>query len=245
VTGPTGSGKTTTLYSALNFVNERDKNIITIEDPVEYQLKRINQVQAKAEIGLTFSAGLRSVLRQDPDIIMVGEIRDLETAEIALRSALTGHLVLSTIHTNSSIATIMRLIDMGIDRYLICSAIHMVLAQRLVRRTCFHCSEPYEIEKAFLNKFRNPELFEDGFFMKGKGCNHCGGTGYWGRLAVFEFLPISQELRSLIMNEHSLDDILSRAKEMGMETLLENGIRKAKMGVTTLEEVLRVTSDTL
>ncbi len=244
VTGPTGSGKTTSLYSALNYVNMRDKNIITIEDPVEYQLQGINQVQAKPEIDFTFSAGLRSILRQDPDIIMVGEIRDLETAEIAMRSSLTGHLVFSTLHTNGSIQTLMRLIDMGIDRYLICAAIRLVLSQRLVRRICFHCSESYKFDTAILKRFiKNPEYFENREFRRGKGCVHCGGTGYWGRVAIFEFFSLSNILRNMILDNVSIDVIRKKAEELGMETLFKNGLKKVIAGITTIDEIMMVATD--
>ncbi len=244
VTGPTGSGKTTSLYSALNYVNMRDKNIITIEDPVEYQLKGINQVQAKPEIDFTFSAGLRSILRQDPDIIMVGEIRDLETAEIAMRSSLTGHLVFSTLHTNGSIQTLMRLIDMGIDRYLICAAIRLVLSQRLVRRICFHCSESYKFDTALLKRFiKNPAYFEKREFRRGKGCVHCGGTGYWGRVAIFEFFSLDNIIRNMILDNVSIDVIRKKAEELGMETLFKNGLKKVIAGITTIDEIMIVATD--
>jgi len=244
VTGPTGSGKTTTLYSALNYVNLRDRNIITLEDPVEYQLRGVNQVPARPEIGLSFSAGLRAILRQDPDIIMVGEIRDLETAEIAMRASLTGHLVFSTLHTNNSLATIMRLIDMGIDRYLICASIHLVIAQRLVRRSCFHCSEIVEIADTLLEKFHAGGYdIATKTYRKGRGCMHCSGTGYWGRVAIFEFLHLNTELRELILNNASADEIRQRAKALHMEPLLANGLKKVQSGVTTVEEILRVTTD--
>jgi len=244
VTGPTGSGKTTTLYSALNYLNSREKNIITVEDPVEYQMKRINQVQAKPDIGLTFAAGLRAILRQDPDIIMVGEIRDLETAEIAMRSALTGHLVFSTLHTNNSIATIMRLVDMGIDKYLICSSVNLIVAQRLIRRICFHCAEAYQPDDGALDRIPNGrEQLANTLLRKGCGCAHCGGSGYWGRVAIFEFLPLTTELRELIIKDCSLDEIQAKALESGRESLLTNGLQKIKMGITTIDEILRVTSD--
>ncbi len=244
VTGPTGSGKTTTLYSALNFVNAKEKNIITVEDPVEYRLKGINQVQAHAEIGLTFSAGLRSILRQDPDIIMVGEIRDQETAEIALRASLTGHLVFSTLHTNSSIDTIMRLIDMGIDAFLICSSVHLIVAQRLVRRICLHCSEEYQPENALLAKFHHDrDLLEKASFQHGRGCPNCSGTGYWGRVAVFELLPLTARLRTLIMDNANMEEVRAQALADGMETLQRNGLKKAVMGMTTLEEIMRISAE--
>ena len=244
VTGPTGSGKTTTLYSSLNYINSVERNIVTIEDPVEYRLKGINQIQAKPEVGLSFAAGLRSVLRQDPDIIMVGEIRDLETAEIAIRSALTGHLVLSTLHTNNSIAAIMRLTDMGIDKYLICSSILLIMAQRLVRGICYHCSEPYEIEDSTLDRLKDlKNILEGATFYRGTGCGQCGGTGYWGRVAIFEFFYIDHSIRDFIMNGASMDHIRGKAEELGMETLVINGLKKVRQGVTTIEQILGVTSD--
>ncbi len=246
VTGPTGSGKTTSLYSALNYINSSEKNIITVEDPVEYQLKGVNQIQVKPEIGLTFAAGLRSILRQDPDIIMVGEIRDMETAEIAMRGALTGHLVFSTLHTNDSVATLMRLIEMGIDRYLICSSIHLILSQRLVRRICFHCSEPYELEDGVLETLgTNKTLIEGVTLQRGTGCAHCGGTGYWGRVALFEFFYLNSELRDMISEEATMDEIKTKVNDLGMETLLRNGLKKVHDGITSVEEVLKVATDSI
>lgn len=244
VTGPTGSGKTTTLYSALNHVNSPDKNLITVEDPVEFRLKGINQVQAKPEVGLTFAAGLRSILRQDPDVVMVGEIRDTETAEIAIRAALTGHLVFSTLHTNNSIETIMRLIDMGIDKYLLCSSIQLIVAQRLVRRICFHCSDEYEIEGAMLERFEyDRELLEKATLYRGTGCDHCGGTGYRGRVAIFEFFYLNNTLRDVILKGANVKEIWEKAREFGMDSLLTNGLRKVCEGITTVEEVLKVTTE--
>lgn len=246
VTGPTGSGKTTTLYSALNFVNLREKNIITVEDPVEYQLKGVNQVHARAEVGLSFSVGLRAILRQDPDIIMVGEIRDLETAEIALRASLTGHLVFSTLHTNNSIATIMRLIDMGIDRYLICSAVHLIMAQRLVRRVCFHCSEVYEPDATTLEQLgAKAEMIKNTPLRRGVGCSHCNNTGYWGRVAIFEMLHLDATLREMVVNEASPEELFTELKGRDVETLMTNGLRKVVVGATTVEEILRVSSDSI
>ncbi|KAA3660908.1 MAG: type II/IV secretion system protein [Calditrichaeota bacterium] len=244
VTGPTGSGKTTTLYSALNHVNTNEKNIVTVEDPVEYQLQGINQVEAKPDIGLTFSAGLRSTLRQDPDIIMVGEIRDLETAEIAMRSSLTGHLVFSTLHTNSSTASIMRLIDMGIEKHLLCSSLLLIVAQRLVRRICLHCSDVYEPDLSESHVIQKElHLLEGVTLYKGTGCQHCANTGYWGRVALFEMLTFNNALRDLVLSGESQDVLRRKAEEMGMETLLRNGIKKVRSGMTTIDEVLRVTSE--
>lgn len=246
VTGPTGSGKTSTLYSALNYVNTPEKNVITIEDPVEYRLKGINQIQAKPEVGLTFAAGLRSILRQDPDIIMVGEIRDVETSEIAIRAALTGHLVLSTLHTNDSIATIMRLVDMGIDRYLISSSILLIMAQRLVRRICFHCLTSYKLDQIMIDRLKNMKYdinIEDLSLQRGEGCANCGGTGYWGRVAIFEFFYPDNTIRNLIMRGAGMEEIRSKTQELHMETLLTNGLKKAGEGITTIEEILKVSSD--
>ncbi len=241
VTGPTGSGKTTTLYSALNYVNSPEKNIITIEDPVEYRLEGINQIQARPQVGLTFAAGLRSILRQDPDIVMVGEIRDSETAEIAIKAALTGHLVLSTLHTNDAVATVIRLLNMGVDKYLICSALSLVIAQRLARRICLHCKEPYtppiEIRQRLINLGVDPS---DIIFYHGTGCEHCSGTGFWGRLAVYEFFRLTQEIKELIIANASEIELKQKAHELGMETLLENGLKKVREGLTTIEEVLRI-----
>ena len=241
VTGPTGSGKTTTLYSSLNFVNSPEKNIITVEDPVEYRLKGINQIQARPQIGLTFAAGLRSILRQDPDIVMVGEIRDKETAEIAIQAALTGHLVLSTLHTNDAVATIIRLLNMGIDKYLICSSLSLVIAQRLARRICLHCKYQYTPEEDVQNRLKslrvNPEEIT---FYKGKGCDHCAGSGFWGRVAVYEFFLLYTEIKKMIIDNASEDEMRQKGQELGMESLLRNGLKKVKEGLTTVDEVLRI-----
>jgi len=241
VTGPTGSGKTTTLYSSLNYVNSPEKNIITVEDPVEYRLAGINQIQARPQVGLTFAAGLRSILRQDPDIVMVGEIRDGETAEIAIKAALTGHLVLSTLHTNDAIATVVRLLNMGVDKYLICSALSLVIAQRLARRICLHCKESYEppveIQQRLIHLGINPDEIT---FYHGSGCEHCSGSGYWGRLAVYEFFRITSEVKELVVENASEGDLKEKAHELGMESLLENGMKKVREGLTTIEEVLRI-----
>ncbi|WP_291490536.1 type IV-A pilus assembly ATPase PilB [Desulfurella sp.] len=241
VTGPTGSGKSTTLYAALNELNKEDRNIMSVEDPVEYNLEGINQVQVKEDIGLTFSSALRAFLRQDPDIIMVGEIRDTETAEIAVRAALTGHLVLSTLHTNDSVSAITRLVDMGIDRYLIASSLRLVLAQRLVRKICSYCKQPVNLPKEVLLKagFSESDLNDIKIF-KGKGCSHCLDTGYKGRMAIFEVLPITDEIREMIINGKPENDIRQKALEQGMLTLKQDGLQKVKQGVTTLEEVLSV-----
>ncbi len=245
VTGPTGSGKSTTLYSTLSTLNYPDRNIITIEDPVEYVLQGINQVQAKSDIGLTFAAGLRSFLRQDPDIIMVGEIRDTETAEIAINAALTGHLVFSTLHTNDAPGAVTRLNNMGIEPFLTTSTVIMVVAQRLVRVICKHCKEPYEVPTDFLSSIGVKEEGMKGkkkvTLYRGKGCDNCSNTGYRGRTACFEVMEINDDLRELVLNRESTHLIKSKARESGMVTLREVAIKKLLTGITTVEEVMRVT----
>ena len=244
VTGPTGSGKTTTLYAALNKINQPDRKLITVEEPVEYQLTGINQVNVKSEIGLTFASVLRSMLRQAPDIIMVGEIRDDETAEIAIRSALTGHLVFSTLHTNDAPSAVTRLIDMGIKPFLVASSIQAVLAQRLVRTICPECKEAYtpredeilQIERAFNKKGMGKVQF-----YRGKGCPKCSQTGYKGRIGIFELLVLNSEIRALILKRTSSAEIRKKACELGMKTLRQDGLEKVVMGMTTLSEVERVT----
>lgn len=241
VTGPTGSGKSTTLYAALNELNKEDRNIMSVEDPVEYNLEGVNQVQVKEDIGLTFSDALRSFLRQDPDIIMVGEIRDLETAEIAIRAALTGHLVLTTLHTNDSVSAITRLIDMGIDRYLITSSLRLVLAQRLVRKVCPNCAQALNLPNEILLKSGFSESDLSGIkLLKGKGCSHCLDTGYKGRLAIFEVLSISDEIKEMIINGKDENTIRQKALQEGMLALKQDGLYKVKQGITTLEEILSV-----
>lgn len=239
ITGPTGSGKSSTLYAALNRLNSEEVNIITIEDPVEYQLEGINQIQVNDDVGMTFASGLRSILRQDPDIVMVGEIRDLETAQISVRASLTGHLVLSTLHTNSAIASITRLIDMGIEPFLIASSLAGVVAQRLVRRVCRDCSTemmPTDREKEIFANYGIECLT----IKKGKGCPSCSLTGYRGRVAIHEVLTVDDELRQLVMNAASGRDIRDYAKKAGMIFLIEDGLMKVAEGLTTTEEVLRV-----
>lgn len=240
VTGPTGSGKSSTLYAAINHLNSQEVNIVTIEDPVEYRLQGINQVQVKEEIGMTFSIGLRSILRQDPDIIMVGEIRDFETAQIATRASLTGHLVLSTLHTNSAIAALTRLIDMGIEPFLISTSLVGVIAQRLVRRVCRDCEEVVEPTPRELELFNQANI-KPRVFKRGKGCSNCNNTGYRGRLAVQEILQVDNYIRRLIIEQVGMDDIRDYAKEQGMSFLMDDGLRKVAEGLTTVEEVLRVT----
>lgn len=239
VAGPTGSGKTTTLYSILNQINSIHKNIITIEDPVEYSLSLVRQSQINLKIGLTFSTGLRSILRQDPDVILVGEIRDLPTTEIAIQAALTGHLVFSTIHTNDAASTISRLIDIGAEPFLLSSSINGVLAQRLVRRICPQCKEEYAPDSMVLSAL---SLAERGLhYFRGKGCIHCRHTGYRGRLGIFELMIIEEKIRHHIVQRSHSSAIQHIAIENGMIPLFEDGVQKMNEGVTTLEEVLRVT----
>ncbi|MCL7748101.1 type II secretion system ATPase GspE [Halalkalibacter alkaliphilus] len=240
VTGPTGSGKSTTLYSALSNLNSPDVNIITVEDPVEYQVQGINQVQVNSNIGMTFAAGLRSILRQDPDIIMVGEIRDTETAEIALRSALTGHLVLSTLHTNDAVSAISRLIDMGIEPFLVSSALTGVVAQRLVRRVCPACAEDYQPaeEERYLFESRRLKVEK---LVRGKGCANCNSTGYRGRIAIHEVVVIDDTLRELITQKSSDSIYRQYINEQGFVKISEDGLIKAALGQTTIDEVFRVT----
>ncbi|MBI5746745.1 MAG: type II secretion system ATPase GspE, partial [Nitrospirae bacterium] len=241
VTGPTGSGKTTTLYAALNSINSIDKNIITIEDPVEYQLKVVNQVQVYPKVGVTFASGLRSILRQDPDIIMVGEIRDSETATIAIQAALTGHLVLSTLHTNDAAGAIVRLVDMGAEQFLVASSLLCVVAQRLIRRICPRCKKAYQPPNDLLKSLGLKMV--DVSFMKGEGCQECRSTGYAGRDGIYELLCIDEGIRNLIASKASSSAIRSHAISNGFVTLREEGIKKALKGQTTVEEVLRVTQE--
>ena len=242
VTGPTGSGKTTTLYSVLQELNSPEYNIVTVEDPVEYQLVGINQVAVKAEVGLTFASALRSILRQDPDIVMIGEIRDQETADIAVKAALTGHQVLSTLHTNDAAGAISRLDDMGIEPFLISSSVLLTCAQRLVRRICPNCKEEFVPEPDVFEKLEVPELIGETFY-RGAGCDRCKGRGYSGRAAVLEVLPISEAIRRLIVKRAPASVIKAQAVQEGMKTLRMAGIDKAREGITTLEEVLRTTSE--
>lgn len=242
VTGPTGSGKTTTLYSALSAINSVDRNIITVEDPIEYRLERIRQCQINAKIGLSFAAGLRSILRQDPDVIMVGEIRDKDTAHIAVESALTGHLVFSTLHTNDAPSAVNRLTDMGIEPFLTASALSGVLAQRLVRRLCDKCRQPYTPTEAML-KSLNIQGGRPQPFFKATGCAHCNEKGYRGRLAIYELLVVNEEIRNLTMARASSGQIKEAAIENGMRTLRRDGVSKALQGLTSIEEVARVTQE--
>jgi len=244
ITGPTGSGKTTTLYAILSHVNQKERKIITVEDPVEYQLDGINQVQVKPQIGLTFGSGLRSMLRQAPDIIMVGEIRDMETAQIAIQSALTGHLIFSTLHTNDAASAVTRLVDMGIKPFLVSSTLQGVLAQRLVRKICPSCREAYkpsEEEKKILSLDRGES---SGFELyRGKGCQDCSDTGFKGRMGIFELLIMTDEIRGMVLDNLSSSLISHKARELGMRTLKEDGMEKVRKGYTTIQEAMRVTQD--
>jgi type IV pilus assembly protein PilB len=242
VTGPTGSGKTTTLYSALNHLNKPGINIMTAEDPVEYNFMGINQVQVREEIGLTFASSLRSFLRQDPDIIMVGEIRDFETAEIAVKAALTGHLVLSTLHTNDAPSTISRLLNMGIEPFLVSSSVILILAQRLARKVCQQCKEEETVPaQALLKVGFSEEEAKTVKCHRGKGCSACNNSGYKGRIALYEVVPISDEIRELILEGASANEIKKAAIRLGMKSLRMSGLTKVREGITSLEEVLRVT----
>ncbi|OGW49848.1 MAG: type II secretion system protein GspE [Nitrospirae bacterium GWC2_57_9] len=240
VTGPTGSGKTTTLYASLSKINSPDKNIITIEDPIEYQLKGIGQIQVNAKINLTFAAGLRSVLRQDPDVILVGEIRDGETAEIAIQAALTGHLVFSTLHTNDAAGAVTRLIDMKIEPFLISSSVMAILAQRLVRVLCKECREPYEITPAEMEELEL-NTSTGATVYRARGCENCFNTGYLGRKAIYELLLVDDEIRQLIMKNTDAATIRAAAMQRGMRTLRQDGADNVLQGVTSIEEVVRVT----
>ena len=244
VTGPTGSGKSTSLYAWLHTINSVDKRILTVEDPIEYEMAGINQIQMKPEIGLTFAVGLRHILRQDPDVIMVGEIRDQETADIAIRAALTGHLVFSTLHTNDSAGGVTRLVDMGIEPFLVASSVEALVAQRLVRRLCPKCKRAWTVEMPFLESIGFPiSKLLTGTICEPVGCEECRGTGYAGRTGIYEILLVSDAIRQMIVERRSAADIKVHALEHGMRTLRTDGWRKVLAGVTTLEEVLRVTSE--
>jgi general secretion pathway protein E len=245
ITGPTGSGKTTNLYTALHKLNTPERKIITVEDPIEYQLEGVNQIQTKAQIGLTFANALRSIVRQDPDVIMIGEMRDLETARIAVQSALTGHLVLSTLHTNDAAGGVTRLLDMGLEDYLITSTVNGILAQRLVRRLCVHCRETYPALPEVVDEMQLQRFSPDGPVMlyRPVGCDHCAGIGYLGRMAILEFLTMTDSLRGLIMSHATAREIHELAVREGMLTMYDDGLQKAVAGLTTIEEVLRVTSE--
>jgi len=240
VTGPTGSGKTTTLYAAISKINSPEKNIITIEDPIEYELKGVGQIQVNPKTNLTFAKGLRAILRHDPDVVMVGEIRDTETAEIAIQASMTGHLVFSTLHTNDAAGALTRLVDMGIEPFLIASSLMAVLAQRLVRKICPECKMPFKPDKAILEKYRLPS---DQLFWHGTGCSSCMNSGYKGRTGIFELLVIDNEIRKLLTSGADSETIKQAAIRKGMTTLFEDGLSKVKKGITTLDEVLRVTQE--
>jgi type II secretory ATPase GspE/PulE/Tfp pilus assembly ATPase PilB-like protein len=242
ISGPTGSGKSTTLYAALKEIKSEEDNITTVEDPVEYHLAGINQVQAKPKIGLTFGNALRHILRQDPDKMLIGEIRDEETADIAVKFSLTGHLVFTTLHANDAPSTITRLIDIGVPPFLVGSCLNLVMAQRLVRRICENCKETYTPEKDEMEALGIPyEQYKDRTFSRGRGCVHCRGTGYYGRTGIFEILEVRQIIRRLIFDNANLEDIREKAIELGMISLRESGLRKVFEGVTTPNEVQRIT----
>ncbi|PIQ85473.1 MAG: type II secretion system protein GspE [Candidatus Omnitrophica bacterium CG11_big_fil_rev_8_21_14_0_20_45_26] len=236
ITGPTGSGKSTTLYAALNYIKAVDTNILTIEDPVEYQMEGVGQVQVRSDIGLTFASGLRAFLRQDPDVILVGEVRDEETAEVCVRASLTGHLVLSTLHTNDAPTAVTRLIDIGVKPYLVSSSLLMVGAQRLIRKLCPHCKSAYEASEKEAAEFK----LKTRKIYRTKGCKKCRDIGYWGREAIYEIMPINENIRHLIARNEDLGTIRKAAREAGMQTLLESGIKKVEQGVSTFEEVLSI-----
>jgi type IV pilus assembly protein PilB len=242
VTGPTGSGKTTSLYSALNVINQPEMNIITIEDPVEYQIPGLTQVQVNLKAGLTFASGLRSIVRSDPDVIMVGEIRDKETAQIAIESALTGHLVLSTLHTNDAPTTITRIAEMGIAPFLTASALDCVISQRLARLLCTHCKEEVTLKAEALEQYG---IHDDLQAFKAKGCKRCGYSGYKGRIGIYEAMLMSDEIREMTIERASAEQIRAIAIEQGMRTLQQDGIDKVRMGVTSIQEIARVTGSAL
>jgi general secretion pathway protein E len=240
VTGPTGSGKTTTLYAAINRINSTEKNIITIEDPVEYELRKVGQIQVNPKTDLTFAKGLRSILRHDPDIIMVGEIRDLETVEIAVQASLTGHLVFSTLHTNDAAGALTRLVEMGVEPFLIASSLLAAVAQRLVRTICPFCKESYRPDKSTLKELGLPE---DQMFYRGKGCEKCMDTGYRGRTGIFELLVLDNEIRDLVKASADSVTIKEAGMRKGMTTLFEDGLKKVQSGITTLDEIMRVSQE--
>lgn len=237
-TGPTGSGKTTTLYTLLSLIDPRSASIITLEDPIEYGIPGVRQIPVRERSGLTFAAGLRSILRQDPDVIMVGEVRDEDTARLAVNAALTGHLVLSTLHTTDSVTAIPRLLDMGVEPYLLASTLTAVLAQRLVRKTCAACRKAVRIDERILARI--PEEYRTDLWIAGAGCDACTGTGYLGRIGIYELLPITETIRDAILSRASAAHIRSMAQLEGAHSLLENGIQRAARGETTLKEVFRV-----
>ena len=242
VTGPTGSGKTSTLYACLNYINKPDRKIITVEEPVEYQMNGINQVQVNTEIGMTFPVALRSILRQAPNIIMIGEIRDLETASIATNASLTGHLVFSTLHTNDAPSAVARLVDIGVQPFLVASSVRAIMAQRLVRRLCTHCKHPAELSETEMRALRiEPSQMSDAQVMKAPGCEQCRHTGYRGRMGIFEIFIIDDEVRHMINKRTSTFLLRQRARELGMRTLREDGVRKVLAGLTSADEVISMT----
>lgn len=263
VTGPTGSGKTTTLYTVLNILNTPDVNILTIEDPIEYRMPHVNQSQVNPKIGYTFASGLRAFLRQDPNIIMVGEIRDQETAEIAIHAAMTGHLVLSTLHTNDAVTTLPRLSDMGIPSFLVATTTNLIIAQRLVRKICPNCIQSYKLDKQTINDIKEQmnidsimdtlqkekaivdakKGLESLLFYRGKGCKQCGGTGYKGRMGIYETLEVTETMSELIIKKVPQSELKAQAIKQGMLTIVEDGFLKAKNGITTIEEIMRVTKE--
>ncbi|MFH0954089.1 MAG: GspE/PulE family protein [Verrucomicrobiota bacterium] len=244
VTGPTGSGKSTSLYAWLHTINSVDKRIITIEEPIEYEMAGVNQIQVKPEIGLTFAVGLRHILRQDPDVIMVGEIRDKETAEIAIRAALTGHLVFSTLHTNDAAGAVTRLVDMGIEPFLVASSVEALIAQRLVRQLCAKCKRPWKVDKSFLESVAFPmELLKKGTIDEAVGCEECRGTGFRGRTGIYEILVVTDAMRQLVVTRAATTEVKAAALRHGMHTLRMDGWNKVLAGITTMEEVLRVSEE--
>ncbi|MBU1985114.1 Flp pilus assembly complex ATPase component TadA, partial [bacterium] len=244
VTGPTGSGKTTTLYSVLSKLNVPTVNTMSAEDPVEYNFSGLNQVLVRDEVGLTFATALRAFLRQDPDIIMIGEVRDLETASIAVRAALTGHLVLTTLHTNSAAATISRLVDMGVERFLVSSSLSLLVAQRLIRKICMKCKTETEIHPEALREINlDPQAYQGHTFYRGAGCIECNSTGYRGRTGIYEVMPITPKIRTMILDGRTTAELEAASVEDGMLTLRTGAIKKFERGITTIDEVLRVTGE--
>ena len=242
VTGPTGSGKSTTLYSALNFINQPDKKIITVEDPVEYQMAGINQVQVRREVEMTFSRALRAMLRQAPNIIMIGEIRDFETAEIAINASLTGHMVFSTLHTNDAPSAVTRLVDIGVKPFLVSASLRAAMGQRLVRKICGQCKKPFVPEQKDLMSIGLSESqASQATFMKGEGCQRCMGLGYRGRMGLFELFVINEEVQQMIYEHRSLVELRQKARELGMRTMREDGVRKITSGQTSIDEVVSAT----
>jgi len=244
VTGPTGSGKTTTLYAALTHINDVERKIITVEDPVEYQLRGINQIQVNTKTGLSFASSLRAILRHDPDVVLIGEIRDRETAEIAVQASLTGHLVFSTLHTNDAPGAVTRLVDMGVEPYLVSSSLEMVVAQRLVRVICKHCKEPTPVADYEAMRKEFGQLVPETVYQ-GRGCRQCQGTGFRGRTGIFELMPVTEEIRAMTMERASVDRVRRKAMQQGMRSLRDDGWRLVRAGITTIQEVVRSTKDEL